>query len=204
MPPGSPDASTTTCTQHCFMPPPSRPCRVCGQRHVFHGILRLEKQGLREGQKQATLGPCQSLVASLKTFLAKSEHLRCHKVSSCPWHEWLGKTLTSLLTWWRPTPQQLTSYWKWLPSKSEAPAEWKEKVPHLWAKIKDSFGVADCSEAPAEVEISSIDTRVVTNHLCPHLCTLKALQCIAEAKNNGWVHKGSWVCMVLHRRVFSG
>lgn len=29
----------------------------------------------------------------------------------------------------------------------EAPAEWKEKVPLLWSKVKDNFGVADYSEA---------------------------------------------------------
>ena len=28
-----------------------------------------------------------------------------------------------------------------------APAEWKEKVPQLWGKIKERFGVEDCNEA---------------------------------------------------------
>ena len=28
-----------------------------------------------------------------------------------------------------------------------APAEWKEKLPQLWGKIKERFGVEDCNEA---------------------------------------------------------
>ena len=30
---------------------------------------------------------------------------------------------------------------------SQAPPEWREKIPVLWSKVKESFGVRDCSEA---------------------------------------------------------
>ena len=36
----------------------------------------------------------------------------------------------------------------------EAPAEWKEKVPLLWSKVKDNFGVADYSEANGELSLA--------------------------------------------------
>ena len=29
----------------------------------------------------------------------------------------------------------------------QAPPEWREKIPALWSRVKESFGVRDCSEA---------------------------------------------------------
>ena len=55
----------------------------------------------------------------------------------------------------------------------EAPAEWKEKVPLLWSKVKDNFGVADYSEASEHGSFSLAFLIIIMNLLyfyCALIC----------------------------------